>query len=91
MSDDAMLNPDETSPASGADKRPQDDAAAVRVNGQPSSEDSPGVDPGQAVDGSDYEDPEPSEITDPAHPDYVEPAVGVDPAETTSLRDEEDK
>lgn len=36
-------------------------------------------DPLDAMESNDYEDPTPEEITDPDHPDYVEPADGVAP------------
>lgn len=40
-----------------------------------------GLDPAQAIDVDDYEDPSPEEITDPSHPDYCEPAEGIAPAD----------
>lgn len=40
-----------------------------------------GLDPAQAIDVEDYEDPSPEEITDPNHPDYCEPAEGIAPAD----------
>lgn len=40
-----------------------------------------GLDPAQAIDVEDYEDPSPAEITDPNHPDYCEPAAGITPAD----------
>lgn len=38
-----------------------------------------GLDPAQALETNDYEDPSPEEITDPAHQDYCEPATGIAP------------
>lgn len=35
------------------------------------------LDPNEALVETDYEDPNPEEITDKDHPDYVEPAEGV--------------
>ena len=40
-----------------------------------------GLDPAQAIDVEDYEDPSPDEITDPNHPDYCEAAEGITPVE----------
>lgn len=40
-----------------------------------------GLDPAQAIDVDNYEDPSPEEITDPDHPDYCEPAAGIAPVD----------
>ncbi len=40
-----------------------------------------GLDPAQAIDVDDYEDPSPEEITDPNHPDYCEAAEGISPVD----------
>lgn len=37
------------------------------------------LNPMEAIDQEDYDDPNPEEITDPNHPDYVEPASGIKP------------
>lgn len=37
------------------------------------------LNPMDAIDQDNYEDPNPEEITDPDHLDYVEPAKGVKP------------
>lgn len=36
-------------------------------------------DPLEAIDIESYEDPTPEEVTDSSHPDYVLPAVGIQP------------
>jgi|GEM_PF-5818944 len=33
----------------------------------------------EAIDLETYEDPNPVEVSDPGHPDYVEPAKGIAP------------
>lgn len=38
-----------------------------------------GVDPLQAIELEDYEDPNPEEVVDPTDPNYCEPAVGIKP------------
>lgn len=40
-----------------------------------------GMDPDDALEILEYEDPNPQEITDPTHHDYVEPAADVKPAQ----------
>ncbi|EMQ98330.1 hypothetical protein [Paeniglutamicibacter gangotriensis] len=37
------------------------------------------LDPQEAIDLEKYDDPNPEPITDPKHPDYVEPAKGIAP------------
>lgn len=37
------------------------------------------LDPMEAIDQDDYEDPNPEEVTDPEHSDYVAPAKGIKP------------
>lgn len=37
------------------------------------------LDPLEAIDQQEYEDPTPEEITDPEHQDYCEPATGIAP------------
>ena len=37
------------------------------------------LNPMEAIDQEEYDDPNPEEITDPNHPDYVEPAKDIKP------------
>lgn len=37
------------------------------------------LNPMEAIDQEEYSDPNPEEITDPDHADYVEPAEGIKP------------
>jgi len=37
------------------------------------------LNPMEAIDQENYEDPNPEEVTDPGHPDYVAPAKGIKP------------
>ncbi|WP_279630066.1 hypothetical protein [Glutamicibacter nicotianae] len=37
------------------------------------------LNPMEAIDQEEYDDPNPEEATDPALPDYVEPASGIKP------------
>ena len=37
------------------------------------------LDPLEAIDQEEYDDPNPQEVTDPNHPDYVAPAKGIKP------------
>ncbi|MGP9031569.1 hypothetical protein ACT17S_00640 [Glutamicibacter mysorens] len=37
------------------------------------------LNPMEAIDQDNYDDPNSEEITDPDHPDYVEPAEGIKP------------
>ena len=37
------------------------------------------LNPMEAIDQEEYDDPNPEEIADQNHPDYVEPAAGIKP------------
>lgn len=37
------------------------------------------LDPMEAIEQDNYQDPNPDPVTDPKHPDYVEPAQGIKP------------
>lgn len=39
----------------------------------------PDLDPMEAIELEEYDDPNPEEVTDPKHPDYCKPAKGIKP------------
>lgn len=67
----------------------------MSLNGTPDDQDlQPDVDvvdfdPLDAIENQNYDDPTPEEITDPNHPDYVEPAEGVAPAVSAEASEED--